>query len=126
MMFPSTVYQEVIKLIQPIILGQMILYFERYDPENLTALYETLGYAAAMSLCTIGLSLLHHLYFYHVQRTGMKIRVAMCHMIYNKVSRWAGATCLCFLKENMKLWSSLNAAHMKCEDLQIYTAFSCG
>lgn len=65
----------------------MIQYFESYDPNNMTALYETLGYAAALSLCTIGLAVLHHLYFYHVQRAGMKIRVAMCHMIYNKVSR---------------------------------------
>ncbi|KAM6893207.1 ATP-binding cassette sub-family C member 4 [Lycodopsis pacificus] len=79
-----TLIEEVIKVIQPVILGKMILYFEDYDPQNLTALYDTLGYAAAMSLCTIGMALLHHLYFYHVQRTGMKIRVAMCHMIYNK------------------------------------------
>lgn len=81
-------YQEIIKVIQPVLLGQMILYFESYDPENMTALYKTLGYAAGMSLCTIGLALLHHLYFYHVQRLGMKIRVAMCHMIYSKVSEW--------------------------------------
>ncbi|XP_054480100.1 ATP-binding cassette sub-family C member 4-like [Anoplopoma fimbria] len=79
-----TLVEEVIKVIQPVVLGKMITYFENYDPKNMTALYETLGYAAALSLCTIGLALLHHLYFYHVQRTGMKIRVAMCHMIYNK------------------------------------------
>ncbi|XP_044044179.1 multidrug resistance-associated protein 4 isoform X2 [Siniperca chuatsi] len=79
-----TLIEEVIKVIQPVILGKMIQYFENYDPDNKTALYETLGYAAALSTCTIGLALLHHLYFYHVQRTGMKIRVAMCHMIYKK------------------------------------------
>ncbi|XP_037318655.1 ATP-binding cassette sub-family C member 4-like isoform X2 [Pungitius pungitius] len=82
-----TLVEEIIKVIQPVLLGQMILYFEHYDPENMTALYQTLGYAAGMSLCTIGLALLHHLYFYHVQRAGMKIRVAMCHMIYNKSLR---------------------------------------
>uniref|UniRef100_G3PLJ6 Multidrug resistance-associated protein 4 n=1 Tax=Gasterosteus aculeatus aculeatus TaxID=481459 RepID=G3PLJ6_GASAC len=82
-----TLVEEIIKVIQPVLLGQMILYFESYDPENMTALYKTLGYAAGMSLCTIGLALLHHLYFYHVQRAGMKIRVAMCHMIYNKSLR---------------------------------------
>lgn len=80
-------HQEVIKVVQPVILGKMIQYFESYDPEDKTALYETLGYAAGLSICTIGLAVLHHLYFYHVQRTGMKIRVAMCHMIYKKVSR---------------------------------------
>uniref|UniRef100_A0A4W6DND0 Multidrug resistance-associated protein 4 n=1 Tax=Lates calcarifer TaxID=8187 RepID=A0A4W6DND0_LATCA len=62
----------------------MIQYFENYNPNDKKALYETLGYAAALSICTIGLALLHHLYFYHVQRAGMKIRVAMCHMIYKK------------------------------------------
>uniref|UniRef100_A0A8C4HL03 Multidrug resistance-associated protein 4 n=1 Tax=Dicentrarchus labrax TaxID=13489 RepID=A0A8C4HL03_DICLA len=68
---------EVIKVIQPVVLGQMIRYFENYDPNNMKALHQSLGYAAGLSLCTIGLALLHHLYFYHVQRAGMKIRVAM-------------------------------------------------
>ncbi|XP_039997776.1 multidrug resistance-associated protein 4 [Xiphias gladius] len=79
-----TLIEEVIKVVQPVILGKMIQYFESYDPNNKTALYETLGYAATLSICTISLAVLHHLYFYHVQRTGMKIRVAMCHMIYKK------------------------------------------
>lgn len=70
---------------QPVFLGKVIEYFENYDPDNKTALYETLGYAAGLSLCTIGLAVIHHLYFYYVQRAGMKIRVAMCHMIYKKV-----------------------------------------
>lgn len=48
-------------------------------------MYEAYGYAAGISLSTIILTLLHHLYFYHAQRAGMKIRVAMCHMIYQKV-----------------------------------------
>uniref|UniRef100_A0A7N9AYA3 ATP-binding cassette, sub-family C (CFTR/MRP), member 4 n=1 Tax=Mastacembelus armatus TaxID=205130 RepID=A0A7N9AYA3_9TELE len=76
--------QETIKVIQPVVLGKMIQYFENYDPNNKAALYETLCYAAALSFCTIGLAMLHHLYFFHVQRAGMKIRVAMCHMIYKK------------------------------------------
>ncbi|XP_035533961.1 multidrug resistance-associated protein 4-like [Morone saxatilis] len=79
-----TLIEEVIKVIQPVVLGQMIRYFESYDPNDTKALHQSLGYAAGLSLCTIGLALLHHLYFYHVQRAGMKIRVAMCHMIYKK------------------------------------------
>ncbi|XP_041822001.1 ATP-binding cassette sub-family C member 4-like isoform X2 [Chelmon rostratus] len=79
-----TLIEEVIKVIQPVVLGQMILYFENYDPDDTVALHQTLGYAAGLSICTIALALLHHLYFYHVQRAGMKIRVAMCHMIYKK------------------------------------------
>lgn len=72
-------------MVQPLLLGKIILYFENYDPDDQTSLHEVYGYAAAMSLCTFGLTILQHLYYYHVQRTGMKIRVAMCHMIYRKV-----------------------------------------
>uniref|UniRef100_A0A4W4ELG6 Multidrug resistance-associated protein 4 n=1 Tax=Electrophorus electricus TaxID=8005 RepID=A0A4W4ELG6_ELEEL len=59
-------------------------YFESYDPNDMGALYEAYGYAAGVSISSLGLALLHHLYFYHVQRAGMKIRIAMCHMIYKK------------------------------------------
>ncbi|XP_019910634.2 multidrug resistance-associated protein 4-like isoform X2 [Esox lucius] len=79
-----TLIEEIIKVIQPVLLGKLIQYFERYDPEDLAGLYEACGYAAGISLCTLGLAAMHHLYFYHVQRAGMKIRVAMCHMIYRK------------------------------------------
>uniref|UniRef100_A0A3B4TBB4 Multidrug resistance-associated protein 4 n=1 Tax=Seriola dumerili TaxID=41447 RepID=A0A3B4TBB4_SERDU len=76
--------EEVIKVIQPVLLGKLIEYFESNDPINTAAVYEAYSYAAGISLSTIGLAILHHLYFYHVQRVGMKIRVAMCHMIYRK------------------------------------------
>ncbi|XP_015233372.1 PREDICTED: multidrug resistance-associated protein 4-like isoform X1 [Cyprinodon variegatus] len=79
-----TLFEETIRVTQPVFLGKVIEYFENYDPDNKTALYETLGYAAGLSICTIGLAVIHHLYFYYVQRAGMKIRVAMCHMIYKK------------------------------------------
>uniref|UniRef100_A0A674MDC3 Cystic fibrosis transmembrane conductance regulator n=1 Tax=Takifugu rubripes TaxID=31033 RepID=A0A674MDC3_TAKRU len=79
-----TLVEETIKVVQPIFLGMVIRYFESYNPLDLNALYESLGYAAGLSLCTLGLVVLHHLYFYYVQRSGMKIRVAMCHMIYKK------------------------------------------
>uniref|UniRef100_A0A3P9B283 Multidrug resistance-associated protein 4 n=1 Tax=Maylandia zebra TaxID=106582 RepID=A0A3P9B283_9CICH len=76
--------EEVIKVIQPVLLGKLIEYFESYDPANSPAVSETYIYAAGISLSTISLTVLHHLYFYHVQRAGMKIRVAVCHMIYRK------------------------------------------
>ncbi|KAM6934339.1 ATP-binding cassette sub-family C member 4-like [Xenentodon cancila] len=76
--------EEVIKVIQPVLLGKLIEFFERYDPTHEAAVHEAYGYAAGISLSTISLALLHHLYFYKVQRAGMKIRVAMCHMIYRK------------------------------------------
>uniref|UniRef100_A0A671UTH0 ATP binding cassette subfamily C member 4 (PEL blood group) n=1 Tax=Sparus aurata TaxID=8175 RepID=A0A671UTH0_SPAAU len=76
--------EEVIKVIQPVLLGKIIEYFESYDPSNTAAVHEAYSYAAGISLSTVSLAILHHLYFYHVQRAGMKIRVAMCHMIYRK------------------------------------------
>ncbi|MEQ2273001.1 Multidrug resistance-associated protein 4 [Xenotaenia resolanae] len=79
-----TFLEEAIKVVQPVFLGEVIQYFETYDPNDTTAFNKTLGYAAGLSICTIGLAVIHHLYFYHVQRAGMKIRVAMCHMIYKK------------------------------------------
>ncbi|XP_014906070.1 ATP-binding cassette sub-family C member 4 isoform X2 [Poecilia latipinna] len=79
-----TLLEEAIKVIQPVFLGEVIQYFENYNPDDRKALNKTLGYAAGLSACTIGLAVIHHLYFYYVQRAGMKIRVAMCHMIYRK------------------------------------------
>uniref|UniRef100_A0A3B4U443 Multidrug resistance-associated protein 4 n=1 Tax=Seriola dumerili TaxID=41447 RepID=A0A3B4U443_SERDU len=75
---------EAIKVIQSLLLGKIILYFENYDPDDHRSLCTVCVYAAAMSLSTFGLTILQHLYFYQVQKLGMRIRVAMCHMIYRK------------------------------------------
>ncbi|XP_029941882.1 multidrug resistance-associated protein 4-like [Salarias fasciatus] len=75
---------EVIKVIQPLLLGKIILYFENYDPGDQMSLYLVYAYAAAMSLSSFALTILQHLYYYNLQRIGMKIRVAMCHVIYRK------------------------------------------
>ncbi|XP_069389413.1 ATP-binding cassette sub-family C member 4 isoform X1 [Paralichthys olivaceus] len=76
--------EEVIKVIQPVLLGKLVEYFEINDPIDKAAVYEAYMCAAGISLSAMALAVLHHLYFYHVQRAGMKIRVAMCHMIYQK------------------------------------------
>nr|XP_036880742.1 multidrug resistance-associated protein 4 [Manis javanica] len=82
-----TLIEEVIKVIQPIFLGKIINYFENYDPSDSVALHEAYAYAAVLTACTLVLAILHHLYFYHVQCAGMRLRVAMCHMIYRKALR---------------------------------------
>uniref|UniRef100_A0AAQ4Q2Y6 Multidrug resistance-associated protein 4 n=1 Tax=Gasterosteus aculeatus aculeatus TaxID=481459 RepID=A0AAQ4Q2Y6_GASAC len=76
--------EEVIKVIQPVLLGKIIEFFENNQASSTAAVFEAYSFALGISLATISLSVLHHLYFYHVQRAGMKIRVAMCHMIYRK------------------------------------------
>ncbi|KAM6945310.1 ATP-binding cassette sub-family C member 4-like [Aplochiton taeniatus] len=75
---------EVVKVAQPVLLGKLIQYFETYDPEDTDGLYRAYGYAAGLSISTFSLSLLQSVFYYNVQRTGMRIRVAMCHMIYRK------------------------------------------
>ncbi|XP_066872982.1 ATP-binding cassette sub-family C member 4 isoform X1 [Kogia breviceps] len=79
-----TLIEESTRVVQPIILGKIIGYFENYNPTDSAALYEAYGYAGVLSACTLVLAILHHLYFYHVQCAGMRLRVAMCHMIYRK------------------------------------------
>ncbi|XP_057563578.1 ATP-binding cassette sub-family C member 4 isoform X2 [Hippopotamus amphibius kiboko] len=82
-----TLIEESTRVVQPIILGKIIGYFENYDATDSAALYEAYGYAGVLSACTLVLATLHHLYFYHVQCAGMRLRVAMCHMIYRKALR---------------------------------------
>ncbi|CAL9690131.1 unnamed protein product [Knipowitschia caucasica] len=75
--------EEVIRIIQPVLLGKLLEYFERCNT-NASDVSKAYSYAAAISVSTVGVTLLHHLYFYHVQRAGMKIRVAVCHVVYRK------------------------------------------
>ncbi|XP_055398768.1 ATP-binding cassette sub-family C member 4-like [Bubalus kerabau] len=79
-----TFLEEGTRVIQPIFLGKMVSYIENYDPANSAALHEAYGYAAGLSACVLVWAILHHLYFYHMQRVGMRLRVAVCHMIYRK------------------------------------------
>nr|AAI50823.1 ATP-binding cassette, sub-family C (CFTR/MRP), member 4 [Mus musculus] len=82
-----TLIEEGTRVVQPLFLGKIIEYFEKYDPDDSVALHTAYGYAAVLSMCTLILAILHHLYFYHVQCAGMRLRVAMCHMIYRKALR---------------------------------------
>lgn len=78
--------KEAIKVLQPLLLWKIIHFFENFDPEDQRGLTMAYVYALALSLSAFGLALLQHLYYYTVLRLGMKIRVAVCHMIYRKVS----------------------------------------
>ena len=81
----SSSLQETIKVVQPVLLGKLIMYFESYHHDAAVSLPEAYCYAGAMCVSSVAMALLHHLYFYHVQMAGMKIRIAVCHMIYRKV-----------------------------------------
>ncbi|XP_030600304.1 multidrug resistance-associated protein 4-like [Archocentrus centrarchus] len=77
-------FLEAIKVIQPLLLGKIILFFENYHPDDQRSLRMAYVYAGAISISAFGLTIFQHLYYYHVLRTGMQIRVAVCHMIYRK------------------------------------------
>ncbi|KAB0345475.1 hypothetical protein FD754_022401, partial [Muntiacus muntjak] len=79
--------EELQGVIQPIFLGKMINYVENSNRTDSAALHEAYGYAAGLSASVLVWAVLHHLYFYHIQRVGMRLRVAVCHMIYRKVLR---------------------------------------
>ena len=64
----------------------MISYVEKYHLSDSAALREAYAYAAALSACVLVWAILHHLCFYRMQRVGMRLRVAVCHMTYRKVS----------------------------------------
>uniref|UniRef100_A0A8D2LQ35 Cystic fibrosis transmembrane conductance regulator n=1 Tax=Varanus komodoensis TaxID=61221 RepID=A0A8D2LQ35_VARKO len=82
-----TLIEETLKVIQPIFLGMIIRYFENVGSVDENALNYAYASAAALSVCTLILAVTHHLYFYHVQCAGMRLRIAMCHMIYRKALR---------------------------------------
>ncbi|XP_017911930.1 PREDICTED: multidrug resistance-associated protein 4-like [Capra hircus] len=82
-----TFLEEGTRVVQPIFLGKMISYVENYDPNDSAALHGAYGYAAGLSACVLVWAVLHHLYFYHIQRVGMRLRVAVCHMVYRKTLR---------------------------------------
>ncbi|XP_068923442.1 ATP-binding cassette sub-family C member 4 isoform X2 [Petaurus breviceps papuanus] len=86
-----TMIEEGTKIAQPILLGKIIEYFEHYDPNDNIALNWAYGYVAALTSSTLFFALLHHLYFYNVQCAGMRLRIAMCHMIYRKALRLSNA-----------------------------------
>uniref|UniRef100_A0A8C6CRZ5 Multidrug resistance-associated protein 4 n=1 Tax=Moschus moschiferus TaxID=68415 RepID=A0A8C6CRZ5_MOSMO len=82
-----TFLEEGTRVVQPIFLGKMVSYVENYNPNDSAALHEAYGYAAGLSACVLVWAVLHHLCFYHIQHVGMRLRVAVCHMIYRKALR---------------------------------------
>ncbi|XP_060989038.1 ATP-binding cassette sub-family C member 4-like isoform X3 [Dama dama] len=82
-----TFLEEGTRVVQPIFLGKMISYVENSDSTDSVTLQEAYAYATVLSTCVLVWAVLHHLYFYHIQRVGMRLRVAMCHMIYRKALR---------------------------------------
>ena len=78
--------QEAIKITMPVLLGYLLRTYESYHPDDHHGMELAYFYSLGMSLCILVLAVNHHSLFFNCQAVGMKIRVAMCHMIYKKVS----------------------------------------
>ncbi|XP_062612836.1 ATP-binding cassette sub-family C member 4-like isoform X2 [Saccostrea cucullata] len=76
--------EEATKVVQPLLLGQLIRYF---TPNSTISQMDAYLYAMGMSLAAIVLAVSHHPYFFTVQRIGMQIRVACCSLLYRKALR---------------------------------------
>ncbi|MXQ98195.1 hypothetical protein E5288_WYG015649 [Bos mutus] len=79
--------EEGTRVVQPILLGKIVSYVENYHLAGSATLHEAYGYVAGLSACVLMWAILHHLYFFHIHRVGMRLRVAVCHMIYHKTLR---------------------------------------
>uniref|UniRef100_UPI00358E0961 ATP-binding cassette sub-family C member 4-like n=1 Tax=Myxine glutinosa TaxID=7769 RepID=UPI00358E0961 len=75
--------EETLRVIQPLLLGGLIDYFQEVYTSQATAYL----YAAGVSGCAFAFAIIHHIYFFQSQRIGMRIRVALCHIIYSKALR---------------------------------------
>ncbi|CAK8678304.1 unnamed protein product [Clavelina lepadiformis] len=71
--------EETLHIFTPLFIGGLLSYFE--GKETLTGAYM---YATGICLILIGLTLIHHIYFYYLQRLGWHIRAGMCALMYKK------------------------------------------
>uniref|UniRef100_A0AAA9TFS8 Multidrug resistance-associated protein 4 n=1 Tax=Bos taurus TaxID=9913 RepID=A0AAA9TFS8_BOVIN len=80
-------FEETFRVLLPRYFEDLLTHFQKFDPSDSGVLFKTYGYTAVLNLCLFIWSILVHFCFYYVQRVGMRLRVAMCHMIYCKTLR---------------------------------------
>lgn len=74
--------EEALKCAQPIFMGRLIRYF-RFDAPLSTD--EALMAATGVALTSAIFAIIHHPYFYGLQKIGLELKVAACGMIMQKV-----------------------------------------
>ncbi|KAJ8031340.1 Multidrug resistance-associated protein 4 [Holothuria leucospilota] len=74
----------IFKMGQPILLGIFVQYFN--EESNITTAQAYLC-AIGMSVCAMGITILHHPSFFISSRVGMRIRVAVSALVYRKALR---------------------------------------
>ncbi|KAJ3584312.1 hypothetical protein NHX12_014808 [Muraenolepis orangiensis] len=78
---------EVTRIIQPVLLGKLLEYFEAYQYDDALDPKPAYLYATGISLSVLTAMVILHLFFFKLQSNGMRIRVALSHMIYKKALR---------------------------------------
>ncbi|XP_022111266.1 multidrug resistance-associated protein 4-like [Acanthaster planci] len=76
------VVEEVIRLSQPFILGRFIDYF---SPVLDVQVWEAYVLAGGVTMCAIGLMLVHSPFCFGLKRLAMRIRVSLCTLVYRKM-----------------------------------------
>ena len=84
LLFYTFLWQELIKITQPVILGYLIDYFSP-TPDVPTEPWQAYLYAAGVSGLALLLATVHGPYFFAIQHMGMKTRVGLCTLVYRKV-----------------------------------------
>ncbi|EDV28837.1 uncharacterized protein TRIADDRAFT_19619 [Trichoplax adhaerens] len=74
--------EESIKIAQPLLIGQIVNYFTTDTTVTTTEVY---FYALGLSLSVFLTTVLDQIYYYAVERFGMRIRVTLCSVIFKKV-----------------------------------------
>ncbi|XP_069457987.1 ATP-binding cassette sub-family C member 4-like isoform X1 [Ovis canadensis] len=80
-------FEETFRVLLPTYFEDLLTYFQNYDPSDSGAVFKAYGYTAVLNVCLVIWAILVHFFFYYVQRIGMRLRVAVCHMIYRKTLR---------------------------------------
>lgn len=80
--FAQLTLKTTLLVLRPILLGKLVAYFS----PNQTAVTkeEAYGYAFGVILVTILSSVYLHAYMFYIQQLGLKIRIAVCSLIYRK------------------------------------------
>ncbi|KAJ3584308.1 hypothetical protein NHX12_014804 [Muraenolepis orangiensis] len=78
---------EVTRIIQPVLLGKLLEYFEAYQYDDALDPKPAYLYATGISLSVLTAMVILHLFLFKLQSNGMRIRVALSHMIYKKALR---------------------------------------
>ncbi|KAL8559265.1 hypothetical protein ACOMHN_040389 [Nucella lapillus] len=89
LMFGTILFtEEMIRVVQPLLLGSLIQFFTAESRVSETGAYLC---ALGVSTCTMVMAVTHHIFFFNVALIGMRMRIACCSLMFKKVLRLSDA-----------------------------------